>query len=438
MGLLSEINSIFSKKPAPKPTSRPKKPEVVENPPEEEKKVKYTEVLEEKTGSFGTFLHVISLFAFKEAVGDKWPRLKGKAALIAHGIIGKYMHGHTFNQYGEEIFVLIFRDIDREDAKNLALVITDDLGQRLIGVQFETSGAQLVYGAEIDPATAFDAEGNLNPEALRQTIEIVKETAKKARKFAIENSLNASVKKETAKNIQLPEGLKIFFMPCWNLRKESIDTSLLLPAAGKLYGEELYESLANLETLQELDFLVTKAAVEALPKLEAKASLVLPLHYESLDGAEIDRILDCLQSAGSVNKQSLIIEIIAPNDSNIVRNIIPAIRSFKNWAREVALRTSISGNIEVFQNTGITAIGADLAAPENRDFAEDVMLPLIAGFASRVNRLWLYPYFWGIRSKPQIIVAAQSNAFWVNSMGLMKPLSNPVKPTPAAKSKLGL
>ena len=427
-GIFDDIIGVFAKKPEVKP--KPKKV-VADLPSQEERKVKFTEVEEEKAGGSGTFIHIINLYAFKVAVGNTWPKLREKAGMIASGVISKHMQGYSFSQQGDENFVLVFRDIPREEAKTRALVITDDVGQRLIGGQFEISGAKLVFGAEVDPNQAFDADGKLNMDALSQAVDLAVKAALNAQAAVDEPKQDASI-------IKIPDGLKILFMPCWNLNSQIVNTSILIPAVGNIFGEQLFATLPNIETLLELDYIMANTAVKILEKIEYGSTIILPLHYASLCKGEGEAVLKILREAGDTYKSSLVIEIISHGEGIGPNRLAAAVRPLKTWAREVILRENISNNVELFQNTGITGIGADLGAPENEGIEEYALQDMITGFASRVHRLWLNTYFWGVKNRPQIIAAAEGKAVWINSLGLMKPMSSPVKPTPFPKSRLGL
>ena len=135
------------------------------------------DMMEENRGAFGDKLHVISIAAFREAVGDEtWARLKDKVLMMADNIIRHAIgHNNVYGQQGEDMFVLCFhKGMDEHAQKVRTADIAENLGQRLIGSQLNIGDRPLAHVAEV----AIDdvlAGGQLDTDVLEAQVHTVRE-----------------------------------------------------------------------------------------------------------------------------------------------------------------------------------------------------------------------------------------------------------------------
>lgn len=128
----------------------------------------FTEQLaRQEQGAFQVKLHIISLVEFREAVGDKWPKLSEKVLLIAEGVINAHLGaGNIFCRQGSDAFALIFRTCDNTEGRRRALIIAQELGTRLVGDQFVGAEVPLALAAELDMDQGLNDDGSINMAAL--------------------------------------------------------------------------------------------------------------------------------------------------------------------------------------------------------------------------------------------------------------------------------
>ena len=128
----------------------------------------FTEQLaREEQGSFQVKLHIISLVEFREAVGDKWPKLSEKVLMIAEGVINAHLGaGNIFCRQGQDAFALIFRSCDNVEGRRRSLIIAQELGTRLVGDQFVGAEVPLALAAELDLEEGLNDDGSINMAAL--------------------------------------------------------------------------------------------------------------------------------------------------------------------------------------------------------------------------------------------------------------------------------
>ena len=128
-------------------------------------------LLTEDEGKFHTRLQVISLVEFREAVGDKWFRLSEKVMMIAEGVINLHLGaGNVFGRRGQDLFVLLFRNLSAAEGRRRAVQIAQELGTRLVGAQFIGNERPLALAAEITLGDAIGPDGALDLAALHDAV----------------------------------------------------------------------------------------------------------------------------------------------------------------------------------------------------------------------------------------------------------------------------
>ncbi|WP_239988703.1 hypothetical protein [Paramagnetospirillum kuznetsovii] len=128
-------------------------------------------MLSEDEARFQTKLQVISLVEFREAVGSKWHRLSEKVMMIAEGVINLHIgHGNVYGRRGQDLFVLLFRNVPDAEGRRRAVLIAQELGTRLVGAQFVGNERPLALAAELTIEVALAPHGVLNLDAIHDAI----------------------------------------------------------------------------------------------------------------------------------------------------------------------------------------------------------------------------------------------------------------------------
>lgn len=132
----------------------------------------FTEQLaRQEDGAFQVKLHIVSLVEFREAVGDKWPKLAEKVMMIAEGVINAHLGaGNIFCRQGQDCFALIFRTCDNTEGRRRALIIAQELGTRLVGDQFVGAEVPLALAAELSAEEGLNDDGSINLDAMHAAV----------------------------------------------------------------------------------------------------------------------------------------------------------------------------------------------------------------------------------------------------------------------------
>ena len=127
---------------------------------------------QEQQGRFQTKLQVISLVEFREAVGERWPKVVEKVMLIASSVISNHIgHGNHFSRQGQDTFILLFTDCPQAEGRRRALTISQELGTRLLGDNFQGMDQPLVVAAELTLDEAMQPpEGGINPAQIQGAV----------------------------------------------------------------------------------------------------------------------------------------------------------------------------------------------------------------------------------------------------------------------------
>ncbi len=126
---------------------------------------------QDQDGRFQTKLQIISLIEFREAVGERWPRVADKVMMIAEGVINAHIGaGNLFTRQGQDFFVLVFRTCPQPEGRRRALMIAQDLGVRLLGDQFIGLERHLALAAELALADAVNDDGSFNLAAIHTAV----------------------------------------------------------------------------------------------------------------------------------------------------------------------------------------------------------------------------------------------------------------------------
>lgn len=161
------VKGLLGLKESPAAKPRPEKDARAFYTGDEVDSLSLDSMLTEQKGRYGGMVHIVSLAAFHEGVGEKWSRLAPKVTLIAEGIIQRHIGtGNLFRSYLGDTFFLVFRTVDNDEGRRRTQAIADELGTRLVGAAFSGAEEARVGIGEADAASLLEDGGRINAAAL--------------------------------------------------------------------------------------------------------------------------------------------------------------------------------------------------------------------------------------------------------------------------------
>lgn len=198
-------------------------------------------------------VQVISLAAFRDAIGDLWERYQEKVIMIAETSIARRIgKGNTFIAIDEDSWLLLFSRADEAQAQERADAIASAIGEKLMGARFALEEIPLPAAQKLGLADILNDDGTVNLDAMRAEISKIK-AAQRATEKPLAPSHARKVKEGRAPVKQrivararpLPppastpaptpalaedpsrfEGLTVRYRPAWNAESQSVNTVL--------------------------------------------------------------------------------------------------------------------------------------------------------------------------------------------------------------------
>lgn len=173
-GLFATMRSLLKRAPAPAPAVPTGKQAIEPMQGEEDHWVSLS--LEQLlTQDPSALVHIISLRAFRQALGPVWERIATKVLMIAEGTLRQHAGPLAkIQQNGPDVFLIMFNSLSPEAGRRRAFDISVVLGKKLVGAKFQIvgSGGALGIGLVSLPASALLGEdGQLAADALDQAAE---------------------------------------------------------------------------------------------------------------------------------------------------------------------------------------------------------------------------------------------------------------------------
>ena len=166
-------------------------------------------------------VQVLSLAQFRAHIGDFWETYQSRILLIAETTIARMIgKGNTFIPQGEDAWLLLFPELDPQEARARADEIAARIGEKLVGEQFSPDPPPPPLSVLLDSAGVLRADGSLDGAALHAAIERARRPAPKP--------ATPPPPKPAAKPAAAPKvALNIVLRPAWSLENETIDTYAL-------------------------------------------------------------------------------------------------------------------------------------------------------------------------------------------------------------------
>ncbi|CCQ73495.1 hypothetical protein [Magnetospira sp. QH-2] len=322
------------------------------------------DVLQSDPATLGDPVHVISLTAFKEVVGDAWDHLAPKVQLMSENTLLSYLDpSDIYRQPAEDLFLLAFPTKKPDMARMRAREITIDLGNRLMGSHFslggEEEGGALVHAAEVPTEEAFGADGEVNLEVIQASVAATRAAEKTP------PPVPAAAAALMAEMGVFNEGSNVVharYRPIWDSPSERIVGYRCVPfrevEGRKVSDGAFYPANAGVDFLVSLDRDLLGMVAETYAQAVAQgADVVVPIHAMTVLTAGREVIGESLRAIPAhCSRQHLIFEAIGARDETLARDVIAAL---KLEGGGVAIRLSLeSPDPLVLLRAGADRVGA--------------------------------------------------------------------------------
>jgi len=429
-------------------------------------------------------LHILSLVEFRESVGDKWPRLTDKVAIIVEQAIGRRIgRGNAFCRDAEDTWILAFPELSPDEARRNTLAIVHDIGHTLYGQQGGEPGGSVALAAEVPAGELVAEDGQVNGLRLRSAVD-------EARAIVSDpwddeggesdwlppddddpmgqwTSLDRSGRNRrdpTAWEVMEPGAAKPAVFDPYLIGPMPAGSHLSLMwrptwvAAGygarvvrqDGEGEKTVEGcraypMGDVPTALALDRFVVASAVRdilatarAAGPGTAQVSVILPLSWDSLASDQRGSVVIPLSNLTQETRNSqLVIEIFNIPDGTSTPELEAVVSYVGTLCREVLVRTRITARrSSLAGEIGVSMVGLDLSElrPDQR-MDDDDLLAVLDRVREATIRDGIGCYLWGARHRRVVGGLVQGGFEMVNGPGLMKDIGRPAMVLPAPRSR---
>lgn len=284
-------------------------------------------------------LHVISLAEIRQAFGDEWPRLAGKAAMIAESVIRSHLApGDRFCRRGDEAFLLLFADGHETAPEERLDSILAGIRRQLLGAKADTAGAFGVRATNVTLAQIIDGGVVLGGPLV--TIAAPAQPSGSAAPVA-----ERMTPSELAARIH--RQISFAFAPVWTAAAQRVESYVCLARRDADYGSFQGTWVLNGGYSDPFSLGVDLRAAEAtaadLRRLmkapDAVPDIILPLHLRSLCGEGGMKVLRKLErSIGPNERAHIIYEIIGPGPGMPLASLPSLIHTLRSLGKGVYVR----------------------------------------------------------------------------------------------------
>lgn len=434
------------------------------------------EILRLEPGLLATKLHIVTLRSFRGMVGEEWPRLVERVGMIVDGVMRRYLGPKSlYTRYGEDTFILGFTTLSEEDGRRQAVLVVNELMQRLIGDRFV--GAQICL-AEVYPEEVLDADGKLDTEAMESRIAAAappeaaeRETAATGAKADRAEGWSAAepaasrpearlvplepppAKADTAPRWvplswppegedrpawaedldlslpdALPDGIEIVFRPVWTARWRAIDAYGCVARRrgpdGRPTTHGLLPKPLRPGQSANLDFALLHTGLTRLAAaIERRQGslLVVPLRFATLQApywTTMARILKAVPDA--MRMRYLVLEVYDIPKPAKPDHMLGLSSMLRPLCRDILARTSVAQpRFDLLASLQPAAVGCDLG----RTGAHAAVPQALERFAEAAGRQAFY--VWGAANRTALAAAVALGARHVSGPALMADLPEP-------------
>lgn len=421
-------------------------------------------------------LRALSLADFRQAVGDKWPRLTDKVAMIAEQLIRRRLGaGNLFRRVDDQTWLLLFPRIPPAQARDIAVAIAQDISRHLLGERCVGGERPLAVAAHLNTAEAVDETGRLHAAGIRRAIEqsralfdhlapcapaaiaacgVQQDTMPPRPRHAsaidwtpiIMEHSDAEPDEPWQGIASLPgdSRLSLLWRPTWVADSEAIAAycarvaRLDHPGDPPLEGSMAYPAHDEASALM-LDRFVAATAMRDLRRGgDRGCAVIVPLTWSSLCGDHRGELVAPFADVAAHIRQSRVrVEICRIPDDTDPDSINQVTQALRGLCGGVLLRLRLSSPLlcRVDELEGVE-IGLDLSELRaNERMADDRLLGVLDMLQDSACQAGLGCYVWSARRRKVVGGVVSGGFHMVNGPGLMKDVVRPAMVMPAPRER---
>lgn len=437
-------------------------------------------------------LHVVSLVEYRDSVGEKWPRLADKVAIIVDQVVRRNIgRGNTYCRDGEDCWILAFPELSIDDARRRTIAVVDELGRFLYGQQQGGPDRPVALAAEIPVAEAVGDDGEFIAHRIAGAVDEARayvstsglpylpgaavsagaggddplrgwttlDRGDTARRDDMKwETIEGTGAKKPAAYLDpsivgaIPPGasLSLLWRPTWVAMGEAISAYGARVVRRDRPDDEPVEGCraypdGDVATALTLDRFVVNSAVRDIRAAARNAqegvsqpSVILPLSWLSLASDQRNSVVFALSDLTQETRNTrLVIEIFHIPDGTTTPELESVVSFAGTLCREVLVRTRLSARrTSVAAEIGVSMVGLDLSEfrPEDR-MDDEQLLAVLERIQRETAKDGIGCYLWSARHRKVVGGVVQGGFEMVNGPGLMKDIPRPAIVLPAPRAR---
>ncbi|WP_156520840.1 hypothetical protein [Magnetospirillum moscoviense] len=417
-------------------------------------------------------VRAVSLGDFREAVGDKWPRLADKVAIIVDNLIRRYIGaGNAWQRHGEDSWLLAFTAIDADEARRIVTLIAQEISRHLLGEGCVGGERPLASAACLSAGKTLSADGRVDGRvvqtALAEThafVEHLDPNAADPGWQRMEAPAHRVVDAQpwtpivVAKKHLVPSPwqsvgaltgetrLSLLWRPTWVASSEAISAYCARvvrvdgPASPPLEGGQAYPE-GDDATAFAIDRFVTANAMRDLKTALAAGragTVIVPLCWSSL---RLDRRAALLplfaELQADERQRHLSLEVFRIPDDAEPQAVAEVTRFLQGLCGDVLLRVRVSSDLLCrVDELGGAKVGLDLSELRDEERMNDQrLLQTLESLQCSATQAGAGCYLWSARRRNVVGEVVGSGFDMVNGPGLMKDVGRPAAVVPAPRQR---
>ncbi|MBN9497300.1 MAG: hypothetical protein J0H39_11155 [Alphaproteobacteria bacterium] len=386
-------------------------------------------------------IQLVGLEKIRDRLGPDWPRNAEKAQVIANHCIRRSLSADDiYVRYDELRFLIVFANLSREQAQVKCLRIAEEIGQRLLGEDFDASATQVETGV-------FESDGSLVFSALNKSDLISRLEGAGAPSSASTSEPSTTAQTQPAPPLPQPPTpdfsiaridkakalslIRIDYRPMWSLKQKAITTYFASTTAVSVFGrslrdDEVRQEFASVVSTLEFDSFVTRSALSGLTEALSHGSRMMlcwSIDFETIATRQTrhDYLAICQEIPEPIRKL-LILEInhlpIGVPQSRLVEVII----NLRTYCRAIFIRVPPDfRRCAAIAASGAFAAGFSL----NTGGTEEEKIRHINEFAEQCTKFGLRSYIRGVPSRAQVLAALAAGIDYIDGPAVAKPSELP-------------